>query len=332
MHSYLIEMLQCPSCQGSLSWTIREQDEDRILVATADCAGCRASYPIEDGIGIFLTPDLPRDDLWEEGSHWLSDLLRDHPDLELRLMDVPLSALGPADLFHRGLVHEERKEFDEAHEAFKLAWVGLYTEEYHACSEAQFAFVIDELRAGEGPLVDLASGRCYLVAELARALTRPIVATDFSPRVLRRDHEWLTHHNLYEAVSLLAFDARRTPFRDGVVEAMTTNLGLPNIREPGKLLKELRRIVSGRLLAISHFFPEDDEANLAALREHSPIDSMLRKPLLAAFADAGWQANIQNEIHGLAEPTPVGEVIEGGGIDALPVAGTILEWCVIDAS
>ena len=332
MHSYLIEMLQCPSCRGPLSWTIGEQNDDRILDAAADCADCRASYPIRDGIGIFLTPDLPRDDLWEEGSQQLSELLRDRPDLEPRLMDVSLSDLGPADLFFRGLLHEERKEFDEAHEAFERARVGLYTNEYRACSEAQFAFVIDELRAGEGPLVDLASGRGYLVLELARAMTRPIVATDFSPRVLRRDRERLIHHNLYEAVSLLAFDARRTPFRDGAVETMTTNLGLPNIREPGKLLEELRRTVSGRLLAISHFFPEEDEANRAALREHALIESMLRKPLITAFADAGWQASTRNEIRGRARPTPVGEVIEGAGIDALPVAETLLEWCVIDAS
>jgi len=331
MHNYLTGMLQCPACGGSLSWTVSERDGDRILEGAANCANCDADYPIQDGIGLFLTPDLPRNDLWEEGSQWLSGWLREQPDVEARLMNVPVSDLGPADLFFRGLVLEERDQFEEAERAFELARPGLYTEEYLACSEAEFEFVIDELRTGEGPIVDLASGRCTLVADLVRALDRPIVATDFSPRVLRRDREWLAHRNLYDGASLLAFDARRTPFRDGSVGTMTTNLGLPNIEKPGKLLEELRRIVSGRLLAISTFYPEDDAANLAALREHGLADSMLREPAMAALEEAGWRANTRNAVRGLAKPTPKGEVIEGGGIDAFPVAETTLEWCVIDA-
>jgi len=324
-------MLQCPACRGPLSWTVIEQEQDRLLEGSANCADCGADYPIRDGIGLFLTPDLPRNDLWEEGSQLLSGWLREQPNVEDELMNVPLSDLGPTDLFFRGLVHEERGEFEEAERVFELARPGLYTEEYLACSAAQFEFVIDKLSTGGGPIVDLASGRCTLVAELVRALDRPIVATDFSPRVLRRDRDWLTHRNLYDGVSLLAFDARRTPFRDGSVETMTTNLGLPNIREPGKLLEELRRIVSGRLLAISTFYPEDDAANLAALREHDLIDSMLHESAITSFAEAGWRANIRNAVRGLAKPTPNGKVIEGGGIDALPVVETTLEWCVIDA-
>ncbi len=331
MHDYLTEMLQCPSCRGPLSWTVRERDDDRFIEGSANCPDCGADYPIRDGIGLFLTPDLPRNDLWEEGSQRLSGWLRERPDVEVKLMDVPLSDLGPVDRFFRGLVHEERGQFEEAERAVESAWSGLYTEEYLACSEAQFEFVIDELSAGKGPIVDLASGRCTLVADLVRSLDRPIVATDFSPRVLRRDRAWLTHRNLYDGVSLLAFDARRTPFRDGSVETMTTNLGLPNIEEPGRLLEELRRIVSGRLLAISTFYPEDDAANLAVLREHGLIDSMLRESTMSAFVEAGWRANIRNAVRGIAKPTPKGAVIAGGGIDALPVAETTLEWCVIDA-
>ena len=76
-----------------------------------------------------------------------------------------------------------------------------------------------------------------MVEKLVRELKRPVVATDFSPRVLRSDRERLKSFGLYEHVSLLAFDARRTPFKDGAVETLTTNLGLPNIEEPGNLLE-----------------------------------------------------------------------------------------------
>jgi len=246
-------------------------------------------------------------------------------------MQSSLVALGAADLFFRGLVHEEHAQFTEAERAFDRARSGLYTEEYLACSEAQFAYVVAEVRSGEAPIVDLASGRCALVSRLARDTDRPLVATDFSPRVLKRDREWLRHRGLYDQVSLLALDARRTPFRSGSIETMTTNLGLPNIQESKGLLDELRRIVDGRFLAISIFYPPNDETNLIALREHGLDQSMLRDRALSAFSAAGWRVVIRNSMRGNAEPTPKSEILEGAGIDAFPIDGTTLEWCTLDA-
>ncbi len=66
MHTYLIEMLECPICHGRLNWDIAEQNEGRIEAAEASCIDCAATYPIRDGIGLFLTPELPRNDLWEQ--------------------------------------------------------------------------------------------------------------------------------------------------------------------------------------------------------------------------------------------------------------------------
>jgi ubiquinone/menaquinone biosynthesis C-methylase UbiE len=160
----------------------------------------------------------------------------------------------------------------------------------------------------------------------------PVIASDFSPRVLRRDRRWLEFFGLYDRVSLLAFDARRTPFKDGAISTMTTNLGLPNIDRPEILLPELRRIVSGRLLAISLFYPEDDIPNAAAIRAAGRSTMLFQRDALEAFAAAGWQAILDNICKGPTHPTPVGKVLEGVGIDGLPVADTILEWGVLVAS
>jgi len=331
VHRNLVDHLECPACHGPLTWRFTHQQKHRILDAQATCAVCGADYAVRDGIGVFLTPDLPRNDLWEQGNHQLSSWLTEHPEVEEKLMQSALDALGPADLFFRGLVHEERAQFTEAERAFNRAHSGLYMEEYLACSEAQFAYVVDEVRGGEGPIVDLASGRCTLVSRLARDTERPLVATDFSPRVLKRDREWLTYRGLYDRVSLLALDARRTPFRSESIETMTTNLGLPNIQEPAGLYDELRRIVAGRFLAISTFYPPDDETNIIALQEHRLDRSMLRDRVLSDFSAAGWKVSIRNSMLGSAQPTPRGEILESAGIDAFPVRETTLEWCTLDA-
>lgn len=332
MHSYLVEMLECAACHGSLSWNVSHQEGDRILKASAECKVCNAEYPIREGIGVFLTPDLPRNDLWEEGERFVSKMLSEHPEIDAQLMGAPITDLGPADCFIRCMVHEERRQWDQAKQAFDLAQIGLYTDEYQACQRSQIDYILECLKDGSEPIVDLASGRGYLVEQMLRNTKRPIVITDFSTQILRRNREWLIHHGLYERASLLAFDARRTPFRDGSIDTMTSNVGLPNIEAPGSLLDELRRVVSGRFLAISLFYPETDTVNVAALREYGLAESMLLDPVLVSFRDANWQAEVRNLCSCRALPTPKSSILADQGIDAFPIAETTLDWCVIEAS
>jgi hypothetical protein len=152
----------------------------------------------------------------------------------------------------------------------------------------------------------------------------PAVATDLSPLVLARDRERGV------ADDVLAFDARQTPFADGAFETMTTFLGLANVEDPGPLFRELRRAVSGRLLAIHQLYPEGD-ANADAIRAMR-LDSLLyREPFLAALADAGWKAEVVFECGARALPTPVGVVLEGAAVDGLPAAPTEIDWVVVEA-
>ncbi len=332
MHDYIVEMLECPACHGELNWTVTERLGNRIGTAEAHCPACAATYPIREGIGLFLTPDLPRDDLWEQMDSHLTRHLREHPELERQLMDALLETLASADQFFRAMVLDEQGEYAQAKAASDLATSGLYTPEYLSGSDNQVDFVIERLATSDGPVVDLASGRGHLVEAMARRLSRPIVATDFSPSVLRHDRRRFEFFGLYEQVSLLAFDARRTPFKDGAVETLTTYQGLPNIREPGELLQELRRVVSGTFLAISHFYPEDDEVNAEVIRE-AQLDTLLFRPTaLECFATAGWQVEVANARPAKASPTPSSVLLEGAGIDGLPVTDTVLEFCVLLAT
>ena len=331
MHGFLLEMFACPACYGTLKWDIMEQRDDRIEAAEALCTACGALYPVREGIGLFLTPDLPRNDLWERSGSQLTHYLSEHPEIEQQLMHAPVETLSPADQFLRALVLEEREDYTQAKIAADLARSGLYTPEYLTCSTSQVNHLVEELATTPGPIVDLATGRGELVQVLAQKLNQPIIATDFSPSVLRRNRRWLQFLDLYERVTLLAFDARRTPFKDGAVKTLTTFVGLPNIDQPDLLLRELRRVVTGNLFAISHFFPEDDEANAAAISEMGDSALLFRRSALEQFAAAGWQTELTNICTGQAKPTPASLLIEGLSIDGLPVADTMLEWGVLVA-
>jgi len=328
MHDYIIEMLECPACHGELTWTFTERHGNRIETADAHCPGCAATYPVQEGIGLFLTPDLPRDDLWEQRDSGLTKYLREHPEIERQLMESPLETLTPADQSFRAGILEERGDYVQAKAVGEMAHPKLYTPEFVSCLEDQVNFVIERLAASDGPIVDLASGWGGLVEEMVRKLSRPIVATDFSPTVLRRDRRRWEFWDLYDQVSLLAFDARRTPFKDGAVETLTTHVGLPNIREPGDLLQELRRVVSDMFLAVSLFYPEDDEKNAEAIREAQLETLLFRPKALECFAAAGWQVEVANARAAKASPTPRSVLLDAG-IDGMPVTDTVLEFCVL---
>ena len=57
-----------------------------------------------------------------------------------------------------------------------------------------------------------------------------------------------------------------------------------------------------------------------------------RKKALEEFNKAGWNVDVQNVCKSEAKPTATSEVIEGARIDGLPVADTIYEWCVLEAT
>jgi len=331
MQDFLIEMLECPSCHGELNWKITQHQGERIEEAKVNCKKCGNTYLVKEGIGLFLTPDLPRNDLWEQLDSQLIQYLRENPQIESKLMDVPLNTLNPADQFFRVQILEERGEFAQAKATANFAYSKLYAPEYLKCYNAQINYLIAQLSIFNGPIIDLASGRGDLAELLVRKLKQPIVFTDFSPQILRRNRRWLEFFGLYERVSLLAFDARRSPFKDGAIKMMTTNLGLINIEEPENLLIELRRIVSGKFFAISHFYPEDDEVNVEAIKKLGVDQFLFRNSALEFFYSAGWQVKMENMMIGKACPTPKGEVIEEAGIDAFPVAETKLEWGVLAA-
>jgi methyltransferase family protein len=259
----------------------------------------------------FLTAEAA-EDIWAASESGLSRALRENPELERALLDPPAAELAPADRMFRSFVLEERGDYTEA-----ASLDDLYTPEMNACREQAFAALLARL---DGPVVDLASGRCLLVERMEV----PVIATDVSPHVLARDRERGV------ADEVLAFDARATPFADGAVETMTTFLGLANVENPGPLFRELRRVVSGRLLAIHQLYPEGDE-NAAAISELGLSRLLYRETFFAALGEAGWDAQVVFECRARALPTPVGEVLEGAAIDGLPVAPTEIDWLVVEA-
>ncbi|MBZ0315576.1 MAG: methyltransferase domain-containing protein [Anaerolineae bacterium] len=329
MESYVIDLLACPICHGDLAWKIMEGQGERIESADATCEKCQITYPVREGIGLFVRPDSTVEDAWEQAESGIVRYLKNHPDVMAGLLNVPLESLNPADQFFRAMLHEDAGHFATAKLVEQVAMRDMYTPDFIRCSQCQFDYILNELADGTGPIVDLASGRGYLVEQMARNLDRPLIVTDISPRVLRRNQRCFGQAGLAQRMSFLAFDARYTPFKDGVVPVLTSNVGLANIASPEDLLVELYRIVSKGVYAVHHFYPPYDTENLVALAQYHLTDLMTHDSALPLFEKAGWQVEFANRCAGRVLPTPISAILEGTRIDGLPVAETVLEWGVL---
>lgn len=319
MLDFLLEILQCPSCAGVLSWGIDERSANRIHQGKATCTLCGAVYPVRDDIAIFLTSDLPIEDYWQQADDRLTTMFSQH----LGLLDQLQASTNPADQFFWGMVLQEQGRFKEAEVVMRQAERGLYTPAYLEGMERQINHVV---RRATGPVVDMASGRGVLVERLLRSGIKPVVATDFSPRVLRQNRRRFEVIGLYEHLSLMVCDSRKTPFKDNSIPTLTSHVGLSNVQ--GNAVPEWKRISAGRLLATHFFFPDDDDANRHAAHELDLEPMLFEDSTRQVFTAADWQLEVANSYLAVASPTPKSDLL-GAGIDALPVADTELMWCVL---
>ncbi len=334
MREFLRQYLVCPACHGGLRWDIDKWSPARgsdILEASTSCVSCGAAYPVKGGIAAFLTPDLYRDDLWEDVESRFSSFLRTHPDIEEKLLRDPLETLSVADRFFRSLVLSERGDYEGADRSSASAR-DIYTQEYRAAQDSQISYLVELVSSTSGPVIDLASGKAALAKPfLKRSPGRPLVLTDFSPRVLRSDRAYFDHAGIAEDLDFLAFDVRRMPFRDRSIPTFTTHVGLQNIRDARSAVREIKRALKGTLFATTVFYPEGDPDTDRLLREHQLADNTYRDSAVRLFSECGLDAVVENLVKARALPTPRSELLGDAGIDGLPLKEMTVDWCTLVA-
>ncbi len=324
------DILQCPVCHGKLLWSNEEVRNNKFIVnSDIICSQCQNKYFFKDEIGYFLT-DLERNDLWGQDESNLMKYLHEHKDIETNLMNSEINDLTPADLFFRSFVHEEREEFEIADELSDKAQKQLYTKEFYDCFQNKIKNVSD-LDLDNKLVLDIASGKGYLVFELLKHHKGiHVIMTDFSPTIMQLNHKKLLHYNLLDRVSLLVFDARKTPFKSNSIDIMTSNVGLNNIQKPQGLLLELKRILQKDFYSIMHFFPEEDIEHKKFISENNMSELNFLDSALQEFKKANFSVELLNKCETLSKPTPEGKIIEGQ-IDGLPIHDTTMTWFIVHA-
>lgn len=329
MHKILENLLECPSCHGELKWVIQNENEKRIVNAEITCDSCQSKYHVKDEIAMFLTPDLVRNDLWQQVDHAVVTFFKEHENLLNQLGEKKPNDLNGADLWFLATYYEMQGHYDHAKELFDIAFPKVYSKEYLEIWHSHMDYIVNHIQDDEF-VVDIASGKGYLVEKILRNTDNLMVATDFSPTVLLRNKAYYQHLGLYDNLSLVAFDARRTPFKDGSVPLLTTNVGLSNIENAGNTISELDRISKNRFMFYLEFIDENDQDHMALLEKYGMSDLNRKSYCLNHFKGSSFSVDIAYSKTILKEPTPEGEILEGVGIDGIPIHTVEFECCVLE--
>lgn len=328
MHKHYIKMLVCPVCHHELEWHIQEENQDRIINAKASCKACEAEYEVRDEIAVFLTDQLSRNDLWDSGESSMEKFFKENPDTYQKLMNTPEEELNGADYWFKASYFEMKKDFLTSSRMFKQGFEKIYTKDYINGWDSQMDYIVNNIE-NDQPIIDLATGKGYLVEKLLMKKENYVAATDFSPTILRRNKEYYKAKGLYDKLSLISFDARKTPFRDNSITTMTSNMGLQNIEQAGEVTKELNRITQSEFMPVMCFIDKDDKTHIELLNKFGINAYSTRENAVETFKKSGWDIEICNSFLADIKPTPKGEILEGGEIDGFPIEDTQVEFCVV---
>ena len=331
MHKHYMDMLVCPLCHSELQWHIKEESEDRIIDAEVGCSSCKAQYEVRDEIAVFLTDQLSRNDLWEQGESGLEKYFKEEPQVYEKLMGTPEEDLNGADYWFKASYYEMKRDFATSSRMFKKAFERIYTQDYIDGWNSQMDFVIKNIRNNE-PIIDIASGKGYLIERFLKETENYIVATDFSPTILLRNKEYYKYKGLYNRLSLMAFDARKTPFKDNSISTMTSNMGIQNIEQPGEVISEMNRITKDTFMSVMFFVDKEDKVHMDLADKYGITAYATRDNAFETFKREGWNVNIVNSFMANVKPTPEGEILKGGRIDGFPIEETTFEFCVVQGT
>lgn len=329
MLKFLKPLVICPQCKGELLWTVTSENVNHITDATMECSCCHEKYFIEDSVACFLIGYDMTNDNWQKGDDYLSKFFSEHPEIKDKLLETPIEKLNAADIYTRASLLKEMNDNEEAERLGKLGYEKAYTEQYKNAIQSQFDYVLQQLKHTQGFVVDIASGSCTLVDKLLEQTMLDVVATDISFNIMKKSHNKEMKKGYEDRSTFIAFDVIKSPFRNKVIPIMTTFAGLQNILKPDGVISELERICSKKFYSISSFCPESDSVNREVLEKFG-IDKMwIKERNISEFKRNGWNVDIENSIIAEVKPTPMGEIVEGVGIDGIPVADSQFECCTM---
>lgn len=305
-----LKNLVCPVCRSPL-----ETDKTAFF-----CTSCGEHFSEFSGVPVLLAGE--NQDIWKENENGIVAYFQEHPETAAALKNTPEEELGGADLTLKAFLLRQQGEEEECLRLWELSFEKNYPEAYRRSFQEQVNFICRSLSDTSGPILDFASGRGMLLSHLLKKCKAPLLASDLSPTTLQDLHRRFSEYTAAKKLFTMAFDAKAIPFADGSLPYLTTCLGLQNIPQPEKAIRELRRVCGKTFFAMCIFFPDGDRENQNAAAQFGLGGAYSRKQLTALLEKAGWSVTAHDSPEFSLPSTPESRFLKGMRVDSLPVTKT----------
>jgi uncharacterized protein YbaR (Trm112 family)/SAM-dependent methyltransferase len=207
------DLLACPACHGEL-----DREDDRLA-----CVPCARTYPIVEGIPIFVDQDLFDHDE-------LDHLAGGHQTAEGQTSDADRHKAGQAAFTDRAAMAEFEIERPTGTAAF-----------YRFLLAEKFRRAVRPL----GPRLDgwtalAVCGGSGMDAEFLIGTGASVISSDISLGAAQRTRERARRHGI--AIASIVADVEHLPFRDRAIDLVYVHDGLHHLEDPEIGLSEMTRV------------------------------------------------------------------------------------------
>lgn len=322
MHIKLIEQLICPVCKKELQWNILQRNNVHIIEGFAKCFRCETTYPVKDGIAVFLPGKWQNVKIWERSERIVSSKRGVFAENQ-SATEEKLNSHSANEILVKICLRNEQGEVsnEELYDEY-MKTKGMPDTLYKLSLLAQkCANEVDD----SDYVLDFASGKCILAGMLADLKKCCIIISDINPIIVLQSKLELEKYNCHENLSFMAFDIKKCPFKDKSIHTITTLLGLQNIVPYIGVMEEINRIAD-IFFNISAYLTEKLPSNIQVLDKFHMTDVWVKDKFKIITDQLGWQGKQIYTTMDLAKGISREEIETRFAVMKFPVEDEILEY------
>lgn len=314
MHRDLINVLCCPQCGGDLLWKVMKEIDDDVVEGEAICSACKTVYSVNDSIAYFMESKYLDERIWKRCDRANYKKMSSYEEREI--LNKKMYDLTNEEVLLRIAITEKSQKSDSSEIA------NLYEMFFDRCGMKKTldyifylmnALVLKIKEDNPRVVLDFASGRGLLASELAHNIDKSLlIFSDINPLIIKKCRENIIIADKQNNISYFVFDMKKSPFKSGMVDCITTLFGMQNIPRTGNLLSEIYRICQKKYYAISSLCSDEKDRNYEYLRENGMLDVWIKDKMINEFYKVGFKRHTSLLSYSEIVQPPAKEIVESG--------------------
>ncbi len=315
----MTKFIICPTCRNELWWEIKEKNNNRIINGYAKCMECREIYPIKNGIAIFLPIKWQNMKIWRRSERVAvqkMEMGEEHETLKNENIRQPSEILNMIRYRNRqgiirneALYHQYMESIGMPDTVSKLCYLA------RRCAKE-----VNDVDY----ILDFASGKCLLVNELSKLKNCHVIVNDINPIVVMQAQQ---NFEKFEHMSFMAFDMKRSPFRNKSIHTVTTMLGLQNIIPCNGIIEEINRIADV-FINISAYLSEGLLENIEILNKYHMRNVWIKEQFDIIVEQFSWKSQEICSIMDLAKGISREEIETRFAVMKFPVKEEVVKYAL----